>query len=64
MDGKKNPLPEQRAEAARLFAEGRAAETARDYRKARDCYHRSLVLVDDPAVCAALQRLMATIGPM
>jgi len=59
-----NPSTDGRDQAARLFAAGQAAEQARDYRRALDCYHRSLALVDDPAVGAALRRLMALVGPM
>ena len=55
---------DDRAKAAQLFAEGQAAEKERDYRRALDCYHRSLSLVDDPAVGEALRRLMALVGPM
>ena len=60
----KNSSADGRAKAAQLFAEGRAAEKARDYRRALDCYHRSLALVDDPAVGDALRKLMTLIGPM
>jgi hypothetical protein len=60
----KNSTADGRAKAAQLFAEGQAAEKARDYRRALDCYHRSLALVDDPAVGDALRRLMTLIGPM
>jgi tetratricopeptide (TPR) repeat protein len=59
-----NALAADRAEAARLFAEGKAAMAAKDYRHALDCYRRSLTLVDDPEVGEALQHLMAVIGPM
>jgi hypothetical protein len=55
---------DSRAEAARLFAEAQTAEAAHDYRRAMDCYHRSLALVDDPAVGDALRKLMALVGPM
>jgi len=58
-----NPPDDGHAKAAELFAEGQAAEAARDYRRALDCYHRSLALVDDPAVGDALQKLMTLIGP-
>ena len=60
----KNPSADDRAKAARLFAEGQAAEAVRDYRRALDCYRRSLALVGDPAVGEALRNLMALIGPM
>jgi hypothetical protein len=53
-----------RAEAARLFAEGKAAVAAENYKHALDCYRRSLTLVDDPEVGEALQHLIAVVGPM
>ena len=64
MAAKKSPSADVRAQAARLFAEGQAAEAARDYRRALDCYHRCLALVDDVAAGEALRKLMALIGPM
>lgn len=54
---------EDRAQAELLFAEGRAADARGDYRRARDCYRQSLALHEDPAARAALQSVLATLGP-
>jgi hypothetical protein len=59
-----NASAADRAEAARLFTEGKAAMAAKNYRRALDCYRRSLKLVDDPEVGEALRHVIATIGPM
>lgn len=53
-----------KARAAALYAEGRAAEKARDYRTAKRCYAESLELHDDPKVRAAYDALTAATGPM
>jgi len=53
-----------RAEAARLFAEARAAQAREDYRRARECYQRSLDLDENPIVRAAYLDFMALVGPM
>jgi hypothetical protein len=55
---------EDRAEAARLFAEAEAAAAKGDDACAKDCYRRSLRLNDDPEVRAAFLRFLARIGPM
>ncbi|HEY8696695.1 MAG TPA: hypothetical protein VIM02_03695 [Rhizomicrobium sp.] len=53
-----------RAEAARLFAEAQAAQAREDYRRARDCYQRSLELDENQTVRAAYLDFMALVGPM
>lgn len=55
---------EDRADAARLFAQAEAAAAKGDDARAKDCYRRSLRLNDDPAVRAAFLRFLARIGPM
>lgn len=52
------------AEAARLFAGAQAARARRDYRRALECYQRSLELDENPTVRAAYTDFMALIGPM
>jgi tetratricopeptide (TPR) repeat protein len=64
MTGDMKTPEKDRAEAARLFAEAQAAQAREDYRRARDCYQRSLELDENQTVRAAYLDFMALVGPM
>jgi len=55
--------PSETARATELFERGRMLQAQGDYHGARTCYEESLRLRDDAAANAALQEVLATIGP-
>lgn len=54
---------EDRVKAAELYVAAQELEARGDYEAAIERYEDSLRLRDDPAVEAALFKLLATIGP-